>query len=119
MVQFSRTLFIFTGVVMEVVDDFYKVECKHSVLPQLFMRDQPVRYGTSSFLHTKDVPENTVSLRDANKKMSLVGGQGFMWCSCSTAFTMTAVFVKNRTNFAILAAITRYLVVTSNVICNT
>jgi hypothetical protein len=67
---------------MEINDDFYKIGTKHGVLPQLYARNQ-VAPSDTSFLKVEEVPESSISLREACAKSSLVGGQGFVRCSCT------------------------------------
>lgn len=62
---------------MEVVDDaFYRIGTRYRILPQLFRRGQIAR--TTTFVLVDKVPGNTVTVREANAKALLTGGQGFL-----------------------------------------
>ena len=71
------------GVVMEVVNDMYKIGTREGLLPQLYSRNQ-ISLSSTNFLSVDEVPSTTTSLRAANSQSSIVGGQGFVQCNCLT-----------------------------------
>ncbi|XP_065223547.1 KRAB-A domain-containing protein 2-like [Planococcus citri] len=75
------------GVVLEVVDgQFYRIGTKDGTLPQLFSRGQ-IAPSTKEFLAIENVPPESITIREANGKSSISGGQGFQKCSCTTKCT--------------------------------
>lgn len=80
----TLTKILFSGVVMEVTEDnLYKIGTKEGILPQLYSRNQ-ISFSDTQFLQIEEVPNQTISLREANTKESIVGGQGFTRCGCTT-----------------------------------
>lgn len=71
------------GIVMEVTpDSFYKIGTKTGALSNLYSRSQ-IAPCTANLLKISDVPNTTISLRTANSLASVVGGQGFVRCTCN------------------------------------
>ena len=75
------------GVVMEANSSgLYKIGTEHGILNQLYSRNQ-FAPTIEKFMSISDVPEISVSLREATKSSSIGLGQGFFRCSCTTGCT--------------------------------
>ena len=76
-----------TGVVMEAnPGGVYKIGTKYGVLDQLFTRNQ-FSPCLAKFLAISEVPEGSLSVREAARSSSIGLGQGFFKCSCTTGCT--------------------------------
>lgn len=95
MLSVTKISIIISGVVVEVTKDgFYKIGTQNGVIFELFSRNQ-IAPAAAEYLHEKDVPQQTISVRAANKKSSLVVGQGFVRCSCTTQCKTNRCTCKN------------------------
>ena len=65
------------------VDNFYKIGTKQGVINCLYTRNQIAPCKTK-FLDKNDVPDDTITVRTANKVGSKFEGQGFVKCDCTT-----------------------------------
>lgn len=70
------------GLVLEVTDDgYYKLGTLNGTINCLFSRNQ-ISDCKESFLRAEDIPNKEISLREASRKESRTGGQGYVHCSC-------------------------------------
>ena len=60
-------------------DNLYKIGTKHSILRNLYNRNQICKCDTV-FLNKDDIPKRKTSLRAANSQQSIFVGQGFLKC---------------------------------------
>lgn len=63
-------------------DNFYEIGTTEGKLQQLYSRNQ-FTICKEKFVHIEDVPANSISLREAARSFSNLGGQGYDRCTCT------------------------------------
>ncbi|XP_029348199.1 SCAN domain-containing protein 3-like [Acyrthosiphon pisum] len=70
------------GVIMSVKDNFYEIGTTEGKLQQLYSRNQ-FTICKEKFVQIEDIPGNSISLREAARCFSNLGGQGYDRCTCT------------------------------------
>ncbi|KAE9523561.1 hypothetical protein AGLY_016113 [Aphis glycines] len=70
------------GVIMSMKDNFYEIGTTEGKLQQLYSRNQ-FTVCKEKIIQIEDVPANSISLREAARSFSNLGGQGYDRCTCT------------------------------------
>ena len=83
------------AIILDVIDDNYKLRTKEGRLAQLYTRNQFV-ICEEKFLSVADVPNIEISLQTCARYTSISGGQGYTQCICKERCNTNKCSCKRR-----------------------
>jgi len=81
-VLYITSLLIIQNSYISVKDNFYEIGTTEGKLQQLYSRNQ-FKICKKKFVQIEDVPANSISLQEAARSFSNLGGQGYDRCTCT------------------------------------